>query len=347
MKLKSLTTLLLLLFLILPAGLAAEDQKEPFTLNGKPVPEVVAKVNGVPLHAKALERDLFAFRFRSKQMGQEVKPADEITIARDLVKAAAAQELIVQKAKSLGISISEEQVNSQFKNVEDQFPSHQAFLTALAFQHMSVDALKEKIQRTLLEDELMRREIAPKVEVSDEDVEKYYNDNKAQFIKPVLYRASHIHIATLKPSATAEDEASRKKAERLTKMINEEAKEKISSILKKVKAGDDFAELAKLFSEDDASKDKGGQLGDLHPDSTLPEIAEEMVKLKEGSTSGIIKSQFGFHILKLDEIIPSQLIPMADVKTDIMNHLLKAKTRHLFKAYLADLEKKAKIQILF
>ena len=67
MKLKSLTALLLLLFLILPAGLAAEDQKEPFTLNGKPVPEVVAKVNGVPLHSQALERDLFAFRFRSKQ----------------------------------------------------------------------------------------------------------------------------------------------------------------------------------------------------------------------------------------------------------------------------------------
>ncbi len=347
MKLKFPLFLFFLSFLLSALVVTAEENQKPFTLNGKPVPEVVAKVNGVPLHAKALERDLFAFRFRSKQMGQEVKPADEITIARELVKAAAAQELIVQKAKSLGISIGEEQVNSQLKNVEDQFPSHQAFLTALAFQHMSVEALKEKIQRTLLEDELMRREIAPKVEVSDEDVEKYYNDNKAQFIKPVLYRASHIHIATLKPSATAEDEASRKKSERLTKMINDEARVKINSILKKVKAGENFAELAKRFSEDEASKDKGGQLGDLHPDNTLPEIGEELVKLKEGSTSGIIKSQFGFHILKLDEIIPSQLIPMADVKTDIMNHLLKTKTQHLFKAYLADLEKKAKIQILF
>ncbi len=345
MKLKYL---LLFLSFVLPVSvLTAEEREEPFILNGKPVPEVVAKVNGVALLSPALERDLLAFRFRAKQMGQEVKPADEITIARELIKAAAGQELIIQKAKSLGISIDEEQVNRQLKNVEDQFPGHAAFLTALAFQHMSIGALKEKIHRTLLEDELTRREIAPKVEVSDENIEKYYNDNKARFTKPVLYRTRHIHIATIKSAGNAEDEASRKKAERLTKMINEEAEEKINSLLKKVKAGEDFAGLAKHFSEDDASKEKGGQLGDIHPENTLPEIGEAIIKLKEGGTSGIIKSQFGFHILKLDEIIPSQLIPLSEAKTDIMNLLLKMKTRHLFKTYLADLEKKAEIQILF
>ncbi len=345
MKLKCL--LLFLSFLLPVSVLSAEERKEPFTLNGKPVPDVVAIVNGAPLLSRVLERDLFAFRFRARQTGKEIKPADEITIARELVKAAAGQELIAQKAKSLGIRIGEEQINRQLKNVEDQFPSHSGFLTALAFQHMSIEALKEKIHRTLLEDELMRREIAPKAGVSDENVEKYYNDNKARFTEPVLYRASHIHIATIKSTGNAKDEASRKKAARLTTMINEEAEEKINSILKRVKAGEDFADLAKRFSEDDASKEKGGQLGGLHPDSMLPEIAEELVKLKEGGTSGIIKSQFGFHILKLDEIIPSQLIPLPETKTDIMNLLLKMKTRHLFKAYLADLEKKAEIQILF
>ncbi len=345
MKLKYL--LLFLSFLLPASVLTAEESQEPFTLNGKPVPDVVAKVNGVPLLSQVLERDLFAFRSRAKSMGQEVRPTDEITIAHELVKAAAGQELVVQKAKSLGISIDEEQINRQLKNVEDQFPSHAGFLTALAFQHMSIEALKEKIYRTLLEDEVMRREIAPKVEVSDENVEKYYNDNKARFTKPLLYRTSHIHIATIKPSGGADDETSRKKAEHLTKMINEEAEEKINSILKRVKAGEDFSDLAKHFSEDDASKEKGGQLGGLHPDSTLPEIGEAMVKLKEGGTSGIIKSQFGFHILKLDEIIPSQLIPFSETKTDIMNLLLKMKTRQLFKTYLADLEKKAEIQILF
>ena len=344
MKLKFL--ILLLFVLVLPPELSAQEKEEPFTLNGKPVPEEVAKVNGVPLSSQVLERELFAFRIRAKQLGREIKPADEVTIARELLKSAVARELIVQKAKSLGITITEEKINRQLKNIEAQFPSHAGFLTSLAFQHMSIVALKEKIYRTLLRDELIRREIAPKVEVSDEETKQYYEDNKARFAKPVLYRVSHIHIATIKPSGDAEDEASRMNAKRLTRMINEEAKEKISSILKKIKAGEYFAQLAKRFSEDEASKNKGGQLGDLHPDSTIPEIGEEMVRLHEGETSGIIQSQFGYHILKLDEIIPSQLIPFAETKTDIMSFLLNMKTRTLFETYVEGLGAKAEIQIL-
>ena len=70
-----------------------------------------------------------------------------------------------------------------------------------------------------------------------------------------------------------------------------------------------------------------------------------MVKLKEEGTSGVIQSQFGYHILKLDEIIPSQLIPFSETKTDIMNLLLKMKTRDLFEAYVEGLGKKANIQV--
>ncbi len=346
MKHKPFTTLLLLLFFSLPTGLVAEEKKKPFTLNSKPVPDIVARVNGIPLHSMTLEHDLFAFRAKQRPE-KEVKPADEVALARKLVKVEVGQELIAQKAKSLGIDIDEKQIDLQLRNVEEQFPNHEAFLTALAFQHLSVEALREKIRRTLLEDELVRREIAPKVEVNDVDVEKYYNSNKALFNTPALYRASHIYIAALKPSANIEDEASRKKAERLTKMINAESEEEIHSILKKVEAGEDFAKLAKLFSEDKTSRDQGGQLGKLHPDNTLPEIGKELVKLKEGGTSGILKSQFGFHILKLDEIIPSQLIPVDEAQTDIMQLLLRKKTRHLFQAYLADLVKQADVEILF
>ena len=182
-------------------------------------------------------------------------------------------------------------------------------------------------------------------DVNDEETQKYYEDNKSRFTKPVLYRVNHIHLATVKPSGEAEDEASKKKAARLTKMINEEAKEKINSLLRKVKAGGNFAELAKEFSEDEASREQGGYLGDLHPDSTIPEIGKEMLKLKEGETSGVIQSQFGYHILKLDEIIPSKLIPFEETKTDIMNLLLKKKTRELFTKYVEDLGNKADIRV--
>ncbi|MZH02624.1 MAG: hypothetical protein F3745_04285, partial [Nitrospinae bacterium] len=113
----------------------------------------------------------------------------------------------------------------------------------------------------------------------DESVKKYYDDNKSKFTKPVMYRVSHIHTTIISPEGKPEDEASRKKAARLTKMIDEDARTKINSLLKKVQAGEDFSDLAKRYSEDEASKESGGKLGELHPGSTIPEISEVMTKL--------------------------------------------------------------------
>ena len=86
-------------------------------------------------------------------------------------------------------------------------------------------------------------------------------------------------------------------------------------------------------------------LGDLHSNTTLPEIAAVMVKLNEGETSNIFQSPFGYHILKLDEIIPSTLIPFEEAQSDILNMLMKRETQILFKKYLIDLENSAKVEI--
>ena len=131
----------------------------------------------------------------------------------------------------------------------------------------------------------------------------------------------------------------------MAKMINDESKSKAEEVLKKIKAGDDFIKLAKEFSEDEASKTEGGMLGHLNPDSTLPEIATEMVKLNEGEASNIIQSPLGYHIIKLDEIIPSTLISFEESESDILNILMKRESQSLFKNYLIDLENNAKIEI--
>ena len=152
-------------------------------------------------------------------------------------------------------------------------------------------------------------------------------------------------ISTIPEPEKLEDEANYKKALRIAKKINAESKSKAEKVMQKIKGGGDFIKLAKEFSEDEASKKEGGMLGHLHPDSTLPEIAAEMVKLNEGETSNIIQSPLGYHIIKLDEIIPSTLISFEESESDILNILMKRETQRLFKNYLIDLEKNAKIEI--
>jgi len=336
-------TLLLLILLFLPTLIEAES--EVFKLNGQPVPAVVAKVDGKSINSSQLESDFIAFRLRAQAQGKKISPSEEVIIARKMLKALIMKELIAQKALSLNISISTKKIDLEIQNIEDKFPSHSAFITALAFQRMNIKALKVKIKRTLLEDELIRHEIAPQVKIKDENVKSFYESNKEKFTKPVLYRVRHILIGTIQPPKNLENEADQNKALRMAKMINEEAKSNAEEILLKIKAGEDFIKLAKEYSEDKTTYNEGGLLGDLHPDSTIPEIAAEMVKLKEGDTSDIFQSSYGYHILKLDEIIPSTLIPFEKAESDILNILMKRETQRMFKKYIITLEKNAKIEI--
>ena len=334
---------LLLLFLIFPS-LALADSEE-FKLNGKLVPAVVAKVNGASLSSAQLESEFISFRLRAEVQGEKISPSEETLVAREVLKAEIMKELIAQKAGSLNIKVSSEKVDLEIQNIEDKFPNHSAFLAALAFQRMDMKTLREKIERTLLEDELIRLEIAPKVKLSNEAVKDFYNTNRERFSKPALYRTRHILTATIPAPDKLEDEVDRKKALRMAKIINDDAKAKAEEVLRRLKAGGNFIQLAKEYSEDEASKPEGGLLGDLHPDSTVPEIAAEIVKLNEGETSDLIRSAFGYHIIKLDEIIPSTLIPFEDAESDILNILMKRESQKLFKKYLIDLEKTAKIEI--
>ena len=332
-----------LTLLLLPYIVWADSQI--FKLNNKPVPEVVARVNGTTLYSGQLQSEFISFRLRLQAQGKKISPSEETLIARQLLKAEIMKELITQKARSLNIKITPEKINLEIQNIEDKFPSHSAFVTALAIQRMDIKALKKKIERTLLEDELIRLEIAPKVKLRDGSVKEFYNSNKEKFSKPVLYRVRHIMISTIRAPGKLEDETDHKKALRIAKVINDDAKLKAEEVLQKIKGGEDFIKLAKEFSEDDASKKEGGMLGHLHPDSTLPEIAAEMVKLNEGETSNIIQSPLGYHIVRLDEIIPSTLISFEESESDILNILMKRETQRLFKNYLIDLEKNAKIEI--
>ena len=131
--------LLLLILLCSPSLVVAESGV--FKLNGKPVPTVVAKVNGKSISSAQLESDLITFRLRAHAQGNKVSPSTETIIAREMLKALTMKELITQKALSLNISISSEKIDLEIQNIEDKFPSHTAFIKALAFQRMNIKAL--------------------------------------------------------------------------------------------------------------------------------------------------------------------------------------------------------------
>ena len=112
-----------------------------------------------------------------------------------------------------------------------------------------------------------------------------------------------------------------------------------------LKKGKPFTSIAKEFSEDPKTLEKGGDLGFIMKNQTLPEVSSAMVKLKLGEISSVIESSLGFHIIQLTEKKESHVIPLAEVKPEILNHLLKLETEKQLKDYLSGLRKKSEIKI--
>ena len=338
--------ILITAMLVAIAPLEAKTPKESFKINGKSVPKVVAQVNGTDLYSDFLEREMVAFKLMSIQQGKEIKPESEDKIAQKILEKKIDEELIYQKARLAGVQVPSDIILREIKNIEDQFPSKGLFERALAIQHLTRGALREKIERQLVAEKYLRQVIVPQVKMEELAPEDYYEKNKTTFMKPEMYEISHIFVSTLDATSQGKtsDPEAQKKAQRILEGINKDARDQIDVIHQKLKDGEDFSKLAKTFSEDESSREKGGSLGTLVPQSTIPEIGDEMTKLTLGEMSDVIKSSFGFHIIKLNNKIPSQLATYEEVKSDILNLLLVRETEKLKEKLLSGMKKSAEIK---
>ena len=138
--------------------------------------------------------------------------------------------------------------------------------------------------------------------VSDADVDQYYTEHTGDFDE---VRARHILIST-QPKEDAEEEADakdkdKKPAEKPKALTKEEARKKAQDVLDRIRKGEDFAKLAKENSDDTGSKDKGGELDFFPRGKMVAEFDKAAFTLKPGETSDLVESQFGYHIIQVEE----------------------------------------------
>ena len=157
---------------------------------------------------------------------------------------------------------------------------------------------KRKVRYALLDTQSIRN----RTQVTPQDVQRYYEDNEAQYSTPEEVRASHILLKT----EGKDDAAVKKEAE---------------DVLAKAKAGADFAELAKKYSEDDSNKDKGGDLGFFPKGQMVPEFDAVAFAMQPGQISDLVKTQFGYHIIKMVERKPATKRTLDEVRAQIEDQL--------------------------
>jgi len=165
--------------------------------------------------------------------------------------------------------------------------------------------IKEQIElmtNDLLASQYLMKEVVGKINVTEEDMSIYYKAHLDEFKTPEMVRARHI-LVKVNRDAKEED---RKKA-----------RERIGDILKRVRAGEDFARLASEYSDDPGSKDKGGDLGFFPKGRMVPDFEKAAFSLKPGEVSDIIETPFGLHIIKVEDRKESILEPFEKVRDKV------------------------------
>ncbi|MBI3399569.1 MAG: SurA N-terminal domain-containing protein [Deltaproteobacteria bacterium] len=162
---------------------------------------------------------------------------------------------------------------------------------------------------------IMLKDIAQRVKVSEAEIKGYYEKNVSEFQKNKEVSARHILI---KPTAGAD-----------IKRAKEEAKKKAEEILTLAKKGEDFAGLAKKYSEDPVSAKQGGSLGYFGKGVMVKPFEDAAFSLKKGEVSGIVETEFGYHIIKVDDIKEARLIPLKEAKDTITKKLAQIGAKKL------------------
>jgi foldase protein PrsA len=226
------------------------------------------------------------------------------------------EKVLLQEADKLGLKPSDDDTN---KKVDDQINQYKAqyseegqFESLLQANNLTEDQLRDLLKKQVITS-AVQDSVIKDVAVTDDDVQTYYNENKdSKYTVGAGATVSHILIAEKASDGSVDFDASLTKA---------------NALKAKLDAGADFATLAKENSADPGSKDQGGNLGfqAYNTQQLVPEFVEGFKNLKEGEISAPVKSQYGYHIIKVTGLKDSQVTPLDQVKDQIKSSLLQQK----------------------
>jgi peptidyl-prolyl cis-trans isomerase C len=291
------------------------------------LPDVIARVNGEDVKKADLERMIKTMEGRA---GQPVPPDRRDEIYRGALDQLVVYTLLKQESKSKAIKVDDAEINQKVQELRGQFKTQEEFDKALKDRGMTEDSLKSDARVDLSVNKVMDGVVANVPGPTDAEAKDFYEKNPDKFKQDAQVRASHI-LVRVDPNADAKTKA--------------RAKTEIDSVLKELKAGGDFAKLAQQHSQD-GSAAQGGDLGYFPKGQMVPEFDQVAFALPVGQLSGIVTTQFGYHILKVTDKKPPRTVPFEEAQAQIKQYLEQDKKQKAADAYIEGLKKKSKIDIL-
>ncbi|MBI4774114.1 MAG: peptidylprolyl isomerase [Deltaproteobacteria bacterium] len=301
----------------------------PYAIEKKEPPEILATVNGEPVRYSEI-KEAVEGTVREWERRSGKKADDEVVseIRRVVLSNSIRDVIIRQECQKYMVEVTNEELDRELLKQMVEFGGKKKFEENLAANNLSLDVIKTKLWSAVAAKKLVNEVIASRIEVTDDEVKKFYEASKARFYTPPTAELSHIVIEVPK-DATAEQ--------------IDKAKKNAELVLKKLRDGADFAEMAQEYS-DDPNKMEGGKIGMLQPGRMPPEFDKAAFALKEGEISDVVKTKYGYHIIKAGKVSPENTVPLEDAKEGITILLKKTKIEMAEKGYMEQLLRSAKIQ---
>jgi peptidyl-prolyl cis-trans isomerase C len=285
---------------------------------------VIMTVNDQPIYS--WEVGLLIPRVQQELAGQGAQ-LDRNDVINRAVQRLVGSRLLGQEARRRNLKSDDKRVEARMVEIEGQAGGRQGLDSALGGMGATYDQLRVSVSETDLIQTFVTTQIQPQVSVTDEEVVAFYNANPEMFARPDMVRARHI-LARLMPNITAEQK--------------EAVRARAVAAHQRVVAGEDFALVASEVSDGPNAAD-GGDMGFFAQDSMVPALANAAFALQIGEISGVIETQFGFHILKMMEKRAASKMSLEEARVPVKQLLIENGSGQILSELLAKLNEAATI----
>jgi len=317
-----------------PAKKPAEAKKPVEGANARTVEEIIARVNNEIITRSELDKARIAAEEDARQECQgkctpeqlrtDIEDRQKNTL-RDLID----QSLLVQRGKDMGLNVEPDVIKKldQLRQ-QNKIDSMEDLEKAVTAQGSNWEDFKNNMRNGILTQRVISSEVGSHITIGKDQVEKYYNEHKKEFIRPEQVALREIEVST-----------EGKKDEELP-----ELKKKAEIALKRVKDGEDFGEIAKRFSDSSTAK-QGGFLG-VYKRGELSKALEDIVfKMKKNDLTDVMDTKQGYLVLQVLERYEEGEQPLAKVENEIMDHLYSERMEPAMRNYLKTLREQSYVVI--
>src|ERR1700676_637834 len=310
------------------------EPKKNEIVASRTVEEIIARVNNEIITRSDLDKARVASEEDARQECQGKCTPDQLRVdiedrqknsLRDLID----QSLLVQRGKDMGLNVEPEVIKrlDQLRQ-QNKIDSMEDLEKAVTSQGSNWEDFKNNIRNGLLTQRVISSEVGSHINIGKEEISKYYNDHKKEFVRPEQVALREIEVST-----------EGKKDEQLP-----ELKKKAETALKRVKDGEDFGEIAKRFSDSTTAK-QGGFLGVYKRGELSKELEELVFKMKKNELTDVMDTKQGYLVLQVLERYEAGEQPLNKVENEIMDHLYGQRMEPAMRQYLKTLREQSYVVI--